>query len=115
MVFSGNCRKKVFFSGEKWPPREGEQAAWEGPDLLLVAFQEVQELNAVNVVYGGLAESVHAWDAAIRCALNQDPMPEAYRIGQVRQKLRYTLVVHSSHHNFSHHSSLSLSPSLSTL
>jgi hypothetical protein len=57
---------------------------WEGPDILFVGFQEIQELNAVNVVSGGVLDSVHAWDAALRCGLNQEPMPEAYRIGQVQ-------------------------------
>ena len=74
-------------AGDKWPARTGMMQSWFGPDVLVLAFQEIANLNAVNVVAGGGADNPRAWDTAIGCALNQQPLPEAYVAAQVCSRL----------------------------
>jgi hypothetical protein len=71
------------YAGEKWPSRSGELKEWIGPDILCAGFQEINSLNAVNVVAGGNSDTVNAWNQAIDCALNCKPLPDAYLSAQV--------------------------------
>jgi hypothetical protein len=70
-------------AGDKWPPRTGEQENWQGPDILCIGFQEITQLSALNVMSGGTNDNAKAWDAAIGCALNQQPLPASYVVAQV--------------------------------
>lgn len=70
-------------AGGKWPPRTGEQESWQGPDILFIGFQEITQLSALNVMSGGTNDNAKAWDAAIGCALNQQPLPMSYIAAQV--------------------------------
>jgi hypothetical protein len=67
-----------------WPQRSGDQAGWQGPDILVLAFQEINALNAVNVVAGGDERTVDAWRTAIHCALNETALPETILAAQAR-------------------------------
>lgn len=72
----------------EWPDREGELAAWRGPDVLILSFQEINALNAVNVVAGGDERGAEAWRAAVHCALNETPLPDGVAAAQVRRMWR---------------------------
>ena len=49
-------------------------AEWAGPDIVVAGFQEINALNASNMLLlqsGVGTETVAAWDSAIDCVLNR--------------------------------------------
>ena len=81
-------RCQALYAGDKWPARSGEQATWEGADLLFIGFQEITELNALNVVSGGTHDNAKAWGSAIGCALNRLPLPASYLAARAEAQVR---------------------------
>lgn len=58
-------------------------ASWQGADLLIVGYQEINTLDFRNVVGGGGQAKVDAWDAATECVLNRKALPAGYVSAQV--------------------------------
>eukprot|EP00877_Chromochloris_zofingiensis_P012786 jgi/Chrzof1/7761/Cz02g35230.t1 len=55
-----------------WPAQAGSKKGSEGPDMVIIGFQEVVPLSAGNVIAGPTSDGADAWDFALAATLNGD-------------------------------------------